>query len=66
MDKQQATFIPQKDDYIVIGHRANIICQSHPRVKLCGRHVSTAPVVAISNDGSFETLNTHYKPVTEV
>lgn len=45
---------------INVGERAYVRALNHPRLGNCDAH--TTPVKHINPDGSFETLNTIYKP----
>ncbi len=46
--------------FIEVGKRAYVRALNHYRLGLCDAH--TSEVLKINEDGSFETLNTIYKP----
>lgn len=48
------------DFNITLGNRAYVRALNHPRLGMCDAH--TTEVLKIAEDGSFETLNTIYKP----
>lgn len=48
------------EPYVEVGGRAYVRALNHPRLGMCDAHTSL--VLAVFEDGSFETLNTIYKP----
>lgn len=64
MNKQQVHYHRNKFKHIVLGHSAIVFPIDHPDTEQVSnaREVVTSRVIKIFPDGSFETLNTMYKP----
>lgn len=64
MNKPVVHYAPSKYDVIVSGMSAYVLPVDHPSAYVSNEiTVRTSTVVVVHEDGSFETLNTLYKPL---